>query len=196
MARYIKKMRVVEVALVDHPAVPGAKFLLFKAADGGPGEAGDESEVKKSKARELLDSVVKTLKRIGEFLVEDEQQKIIDVLTKEKTMDDEARIKAIEDGLEAIRKTLEERADGAEKKEVKKEEKADKEEKPKEENPLQEAVKELKAQDGEFIKGFDKLGKELKEINARLDKAVSKSSVPANGDDKKKEPSIFAGRFD
>ena len=37
MANYIKRLKVMEVAIVDRPAVPKAKFLLFKRADGREG---------------------------------------------------------------------------------------------------------------------------------------------------------------
>ncbi len=37
MANYIKRLKVMEVAIVDRPAVPKAKFLLFKRANVKPG---------------------------------------------------------------------------------------------------------------------------------------------------------------
>jgi hypothetical protein len=37
MANYIKRLKVMEVAIVDRPAVPKAKFLLFKRADAREG---------------------------------------------------------------------------------------------------------------------------------------------------------------
>ena len=191
MANTLTKLRVNEIAIVDEPAVQKARFLVYKRADGAPGETEDESEeVKKSKARELLDGVVKTLKRIGEYIGDSETRTIVEheKATTEVDMDED-RFKVLEakvDELHTIFKAHKE-ADEVKKEEVKEDE-AKKEEKTEEENPLQKAVDELKAQNDVFVEGFRKL-------NARLDNAVSKSSVATKDEEKKAGQSIFAGRL-
>jgi len=141
--------------------------------------------------------VVKTLKRIGEYIGDSETRTIVEheKATTEVDMDED-RFKVLEakvDELHTIFKAHKE-ADEVKKEEVKEEE-AKKEEKTEEENPLQKAVKELEAQDAEFVKGFKKLDEQLAAINDRLDKAVSKSSVTTKDEEKKKGQSIFAGRL-